>query len=300
MVAAVTRTLARCSRRGAVRPEGCPSRWAGADAPTVRALRELAGVGPFGARGRLALAWLFATRWLGRGSVRLSFASHGAVYVDRSTSASDIAALREIFVPRKNPYGTTYDDAVVVDIGGHKGYFGVFVLLAGARSVVSYEPASANYAALARTAAAFTRAGARWQVRKAAVGVEPGETALALSAESWAHSLAAPLPERGPARRVATEMVEVVSGADVIREAARAAAGTRLIVKVDAEGSECELCPRLGAEVWGLVDELFVETHEAAPCGLADLLAPLASAGLVLRGERGSVAHLARERRGRE
>jgi FkbM family methyltransferase len=273
-----------------------PREWAGADEPSARALRELIGVGPFAARGRAALAWLFASRALGRGSVGLALRSGGAVYVDRSTVSSDFAALRELFVPRKNPYLTRYEGAAVVDVGAHKGYFGAFALLAGARSVVSYEPASANFEALARAAGSFARLGRRWLARKAAVGADAGEAVLVLSAESWTHSLGT-LSETGPACAVATEPVEVVAAADVLVEAAREAAGARLIVKIDAEGAECDICLRTARAAWAHVDELFVETHDAAPCEQRELLGALGEAGLVRAPARpagGSVLHLVR------
>ncbi len=256
-----------------------PSEWGGATMPSAAAIRELMGTGPFGVPGRLKLATLSATRWNRHGRTGVPLRGGGRVFLNRSTLASDLETLREIFVPRKNPYRADYEGAVVVDVGAHKGYFGAFALLGGASCVLSYEPASENFTLLERAAASFRRRGLQWETRRAAVGEEAGSGVLSLSAESWTHSLHARLPPSGPAHRVSSEVVSIVAGRDVLEDARRKASGERLIVKIDAEGAECEIC-RAAASVWDPVDELFVETHESAPCAVDDLLAEPRRSGL--------------------
>jgi hypothetical protein len=116
---------------------------------------------------------------------------------------------------------------------------------------------------------------------------------LSLSAESWTHSLHARLPPSGPAQRVSSEVVSVVAGREVLDDARRRASGDRLIVKIDAEGAECEIC-RAAASAWDPVDELFVETHDSAPCTVDDLLAEPRRSGLAPVENRGLVLRLTR------
>jgi FkbM family methyltransferase len=275
-------------------PVSCPTEWTGAEAPKAVAIRELAGVGPFGLAGRFGLARLYATRRLRHGLVRLRLSCGGSVWVSRRTLDSDFQTLREMFVPRKNCYGANYAGAVVVDIGAHKGYYGAFALLKGARCVYSYEPASENYTLLERAAASRRPGGASWETRNAAVGAKRGSGVLNVSAESWAHSLQAGLPPSGPARAVTSEAVQVVAAEDVLAEAVEAAAGRQVIVKIDAEGAECEVCLETDPSIWEAVDELFVEVHDFAPCDGPALVTRLERAGLRPSSGSGPVIRLTR------
>jgi FkbM family methyltransferase len=270
-----------------------PSEWSGATMPSAKAIRELIGAGPFGVPGRISLAALYATRWKRHGRAAVPLQGGGKVFLNRSTLPSDLETLREMFVPRKNPYGADYERSVVLDIGAHKGYFAAFALVRGARSVVSYEPATENFALLERAAVSFRRQGMRWETRHAAVGAESGSGELALSAESWTHSLHADLPSTGPAQAVSSESVSIVSAEIALDQAAVEADGARLIVKIDAEGAECEIC-RADAKAWSPVDELFVETHDSAPCEVDALLAEPQRSGLVVAGNAGPVLRLSR------
>jgi FkbM family methyltransferase len=270
-----------------------PEEWSGAKMASAAAVRELIGVGPFGLSGRLRLATLYATRWLRSGRFAIPLRNGGRVFLNRGTLASDLETLREMFVPRKNPYRADYEGAVVLDIGAHKGYFAAFALVHGARCVLSYEPASENFELLERAAATFRRRGIRWETRHAAVGEESGSAVLEVSAESWTHSLHA-LPQSGPARAVSSEVVEIVAARLALDEAGRAASGGKLIVKIDAEGAECQIC-RADATNWAPVSELFVETHDSAPCEVSDLLAEPGRAGLAPLERAGPVLRLSRQ-----
>jgi hypothetical protein len=72
----------------------------------------------------------------------------------------------------------------------------------------------------------------------------------------------------------------VTPAAEWIESAARQA--SRLAVKIDIEGMECDVVLGTPIEVWRLVDEVYVELHERAPCEPERLLAHLAAAGLEL------------------
>lgn len=238
----------------------------------ARAVRR-AGL-PFGARvGLLRLE--VARRRRPRGTYALPFGratvhlSHGDYEVDWKSLA---------FVAVDDAYVGDYEGAVVVDIGAHKGYFGAYALLRGARAVTSYEPESANFALLERSASSARERGLAWETHRRAVGVVRGEAELHVMGASWGHALHP--PERFAAHEVGVERVEVEALADVLVAAVDRARGARVIVKVNVEGEECPMLLGTPDAVWDGVDELYVETHPWAACGAAELAAHLASAGL--------------------
>jgi len=181
----------------------------------------------------------------------------------------------------EQPYRTDYAGAVVLDVGAHKGYFGAYALERGALRVLSVEPEAANFIALARAAEPLRPA---WLVRHAAVAEHAGTGTLRLAATSWAHSLA---PIRDA---VGEQPVELVTLGQLLDEVD--ADGERTIVKVDAEGGECEIVA--DAATIGRIDELMVEWHsETASCTVDELVRRVVEAGLVQQPAAG-VLHFAR------
>ncbi len=178
----------------------------------------------------------------------------------------DWKAFVEIFGDRE--YSAEYRDARVLDVGAHKGYFGAFALACGATVVLSFEPSASNYAALEHAAIRIPQ---RWLTRRAAVGGTAGAATLHLDETSWAHSL---LQVERPAGE---ERVPVVTFEEALEELPRG--GTRTIVKIDAEGSECDILAR--PESLQGVDVLMVEWHGGvAPCSRAELVRAIAATGL--------------------
>jgi FkbM family methyltransferase len=202
------------------------------------------------------------------------------VYLSHDDYEIDWASLA--FVAVDEAYSGNYRDAVVVDIGAHKGYYAAYALAHGARSVVSYEPETANFALLAR--AADPRQG-EWQTRRSAVGAERGEAELHVMIASWGHALHP--PEAFTRHEVGTEVVQVDSLADVLSAAVDLAHGARVLVKVNIEGEECPTILGTDASAWAQVDDVYVETHPWASCGVDELAAYLGAAGL----SRGESAH---------
>jgi FkbM family methyltransferase len=180
----------------------------------------------------------------------------------------DWQAFVEIFADE--PYATDYAGANVLDIGGHKGYFGAYALARRAMFVVSVEPADENYDRLAKSAA---RAADGWRALQAAVGDSAGAATLHLAATSWAHSL------HTVDDPVGAQSVAVITLTDAL--ALLPSDGTRTIVKIDAEGSECDILADAGP--LGRVDVLFVEWHDSAACSRDDLVRRVAESGLSLR-----------------
>ena len=216
----------------------------------------------------------------------------GRVYVDPSSLSADWETWRQIFFPKYAIYASDYEDAVVVDVGAHKGYFGALAMLGGARAILSYEPEARNFALLDRAARSFRDDGT-WVTRKAAVGAEARRAELHLAAGpwgSWSHSLL----ERGAAQgETHSESVDVVSMEAVLREAA-ALGDRRLVVKVDAEGAECEIVLGTDTTSWQSVDEVLLEYHEFAPCKLEEIVSRLDRAGLARQACRHDVERFSR------
>jgi FkbM family methyltransferase len=196
----------------------------------------------------------------------------GTLYFGRDSFAVDRVAYFGVFL--EGWYDADYRDAVVVDIGAHKGYFGAFALHQGAAEVRSYEPEASNLRALTRAAASFD---GDWIVHAAAVGAEAGEVTLHVNSESAGHSIVHHQAD-GPRRTLGAQQVEVVAMADVLADASRPDA--RLVVKIDAEGAECAIVLGTPADAWRAVDAVFLEIHDFAPCSSAEIIGHLAEAGL--------------------
>jgi FkbM family methyltransferase len=201
-----------------------------------------------------------------------SDAAAGSLYFGRESFPIDRVAYFGIFL--EGWYGGDYDGAVVIDIGGHKGYYGAFALHAGAAEVHSYEPESRNFAALERAAASFD---GRWIAHRAAVGAKPGEVMLYVNAESAGHSIVLDQSD-GHRPTLGSEVVQRVAMGAVLDDAAES--GAPVVVKIDAEGAECEIVQGTGVEAWRSVDAVFLEIHDFAPCSAGDIIGHLEQAGL--------------------
>jgi FkbM family methyltransferase len=201
----------------------------------------------------------------------------GKLLLSNDDYAIDWETLKSVLVDE--PYPTDYDGAVVLDLGAHKGYYGAYALERGARTVISYEPETANLELLQRSAASFRADGADWQVRQSAVGAVEGQAELHVMGASWGHALHP--PDDWSEFEVGMQRVPVAALADVLAEAVSLAEeSSRLVVKVNIEGEECEMVLGTPPTAWQGVSDLFVETHPWASCGSDELAAHLAPAGL--------------------
>jgi FkbM family methyltransferase len=244
-----------------------------------------------GAR-RLPLLQLALRRYVGKSDFELKLRA-GSVFLAAETMAIDQATLQEIFVDED--YDTDFRDATVIDLGAHKGYFGAFALSRGAASVISYEPERQNFAYLQRALRSVdSKLPGRWRAYNAAIGDGEGRATLRVSPDSWAHSLQG-WPEEQPADEYEVDVLP----AERALEEARSMPGSRLMAKIDVEGSECEAVCATPSEAWESVDEMFVEHHRIATCAAQDIVAHLRAAGLELtsRIEPGPVDQVLRFRK---
>jgi FkbM family methyltransferase len=179
-------------------------------------------------------------------------------------------------------HAAPYQGAHVLDVGAHKGYFGAYALAKGASVVLSVEPERRNYEALTRAAA---RLGRQWLTRNAALGGESGTGTLLLDRASYAHSLTS------VAHPVGEQPVTVITLEQALEELPPG--GTRTIVKIDAEGNECEILATPAP--LERIDLLMVEWHEKkAPCSQDELVQAAESAGLLRTSNTPSELHFAK------
>jgi FkbM family methyltransferase len=243
-------------------------------------------------RERLSLLKTAILGWLWRrnGDRYVAFAHGGKVFLAGDCLNSDWNAFSDVFLQR--PYVTDYTDALVIDIGAHKGYFGAFALLHGAARVVSLEPEKHNYSLLEQAAVSFRQLGRVWDLHKAAAASSSGISTLNVSGESWTHSLL-PLPSQGKRSLVAQEQVRTLTIPRILQDSPRY--DHRVIVKIDVEGAECDIIMTTPSETWEHVDEVYVEIHQFAPCRTDDIFHYFERAGFEVIPEKHSqVAHLRR------
>jgi FkbM family methyltransferase len=222
-------------------------------------------------RTRAALLAAEARRRLRPGATYRVPYGGGSLFLSHDDYEIDWETLKNALVDE--PYLTDYRGALVLDIGAHKGYLGAYALARGAQEVVSYEPEEANATLLERSAATFP---GRWEVVKAAVSGEAGESELHVMRASWGHALHP--PEEWAEFETGISRVRVLAMSDVLRDA-RTRDG-RLVVKINTEGEECATVLGTPAEAWEAVDELLVETHTWAACGADELATHLERSGL--------------------
>ena len=196
----------------------------------------------------------------------------GTLFFGRDSFAVDRVAYFGVFL--EGWYRADYRGATVLDVGGHKGYYGAFAIHEGAAVVHSYEPESTNFSALTRASETFGR---RWIPHRAAVGAVAGEATLHVNAESAGHSIVHEQSD-GPRPTVGSQTVPVVPMQDLLRDTPELPG--RLIVKIDAEGAECDIVLGTSIELWRRVDHIFLEVHDFAPCPSAAIVAHLEQAGL--------------------
>lgn len=200
----------------------------------------------------------------------------------------DGEVVNEIFLDRT--YATDYRGGVVIDGGAHRGYYGAFALLSGAAAVVSVEPERRNLGYLGRAAATFRRHGRDWRIIRAAIGARFGETTLYVTERPWAHSLR---PE-AKGKVVDTQLVSVRPLPHIVDEARNDWPHRPLVVKLDVEGSECEIVLGTPMDTWTRVDEVFLEFEDMEGCTETELLRWLEGARLHPTERARNVLHLVR------
>jgi len=169
-------------------------------------------------------------------------------------------------------YDADYLGATVIDIGAHKGYYATHALRHGARLVISCEPEKQNIRLLRKARARFAD---RWILVPAAIAGDDGQADLWLNTEATAHSLLAE-SDTPQSRALGRTVVRTMTLASLLSDVDL---DGHVILKLDAEGVECDVICGTSREIWEQIDEIFFEWHSWAPCIADDLVGYLCAAG---------------------
>ncbi len=215
----------------------------------------------------------------------------GKAFLSGDSVIFDYAAFCEIFV--NECYQTrNHGGATVIDLGGHKGYYGAYALLQGAARVLSFEPERSNYKWISEAAKSFASKGSQWLVEKAAVGSHEGTVDLHVTDRSWSHSIF----QREDRETVDVEQVSMRSLTSILDQAQELSPEGFIVVKINVEGAECDIVLGTPVHFWKRVQEVFVEFEPWAPCRWDELLEHFQQAGFRLsKGGVGKAFRLVRE-----
>jgi FkbM family methyltransferase len=222
----------------------------------------------FTTMGRLdALRMVWARRYKKRNfrSIRLPV---GEILMDGQNAAIDFQVFGQVLLDEV--YSQVHlRDKVVVDLGAHKGYFAAYALMAGAKAVFSYEPEPTNFACLSRFAETARSQGKMIEVIQAAAGAADGELTLYRSNESWRHTTIAGQSE------VSGDKLQVLcnSLSSILADVRDRFSEEPVVLKVDAEGAECEILLHAPKECFASIREIVFEYHSFADCSLESILA---------------------------
>jgi len=168
------------------------------------------------------------------------------------------------FIYDKNPfreifsdgiYQTDYKDAIVLDVGAHKGYLTIFALLSGARKVYAYEPDDFNFKFLEKNVK-LNGFSDKVLLFNEAMARETAERDFFVMQSSASHSLI----ERRDRKIVKKTRVRGICINDVLGDITQG--GQKIIFKLDVEGGEYEIISAIEDKYFAMIDKFFVEYHD--------------------------------------
>jgi FkbM family methyltransferase len=189
----------------------------------------------------------------------------------------DIAVFHEIFI--RHHYQTDYTDAIVLDLGAHKGFFSVYAIMEQAAVILSYEPEIENFRALKQSLSEHrSKETIIFIKREAVTDKDAGEVIFYVTDESWAHSLHQPEGHE----KITIDKVMGCPFKDIISYA-RKIGGLKknLIVKMDIEGSEHEVLRNTPTQYLSEINEMFIELHYTDSSIISATLQRLKTAGFL-------------------
>lgn len=171
-------------------------------------------------------------------------------------SDADESVVSEIFLLREYaPIEPALKAAqtVVLDIGGHKGYFALYVRALNAEvPVLAYEPEEVNFAAFKRHLELNKVPGVT--VKNAAVAQEEGTLLLNVSEDSHNHSIVVSPGTTVQKKVSATTLEKIVSKFERVD-----------VLKMDIEGAEFQIFENASDGVFEKLHTVFLEYHEYGP-----------------------------------
>lgn len=199
---------------------------------------------------------------------------HGTAWLSAATWDIDCQVCLEVFV--FGIFRADYEGSVVIDLGGHRGYFAGYALLSGAAHVYSFEPHSGNYASLVRTLCTFDPTRYRWTAYRCAVGNRDGEVDLLVSSESWSHSIYQP----HSGRLIGSERVQLKAFPAILRAIQEAHPSRAIVVKINIEGAAGDVILAAPVHLWQSVAQVLFDYEPTTPHPVDELVRHLQGAGL--------------------
>ncbi len=184
----------------------------------------------------------------------------------------DLVAFHYIFV--QQIYKTDYQNTSVIDVGAHKGYYAAYALKEGAKKVISFEPEGNNFACLSRSARSFKEYGCKIEVYNACVGSRSGKATLYSMKECLSHSL---FPRKDK-RIIQEERVQMVDFSSILSRVA-SEYEENIILKINAEGAECDIILNSHPKQLELINEVFVWYHFFSSCSKEKIVKQMKMAG---------------------
>jgi len=199
---------------------------------------------------------------------------------------TDKGTFHEIF--EDEVYKTDYKNSYVFDLGGHKGYYALYALLKGASKVHIYEPEEFNFEILKKNIE-LNKLSKKVVLNNCAVDNESGIKDFYVADAGWSHSLY----PRNDKKNIKTIRIRTSSINDVLSNVEEYKK-YRVIVKMDIEGSECNVIFSIHDVFMPRISELFIEHHPFSPCSKEEIVEYLRKKQFKLVSIRGDVLHFKR------
>ena len=174
----------------------------------------------------------------------------GDIFLSGNSLYVDLVIFDDIFV--REIYKADYQNASVIDVGAHKGYYAAFALKEGAKKVTAFEPEGNNFNCLAQSTRFFKEHGYKIEIHNACVGSRSGEVTLYSTDESLSHSLFL----RTDKKIVQKERVQMIDFPNTLSKMVSESEGN-VILKINAEGAECDII--LNSELLGRLFHLILK-----------------------------------------
>jgi FkbM family methyltransferase len=223
--------------------------------------------------GKMDALRIFLQRKTKVGGIHSIRLSHARIFVDGQSAIVDLHVFAQAFLDQ------IYDSIdltgrVVIDIGAHKGYFAAYALSKGVKAVLCYEPEESNFQALCLFSHSITSAQQPVEVHHEAVGND-NEMDLYVSVDSWAHTTVS----RGDHAYTKKLKIASRSLASILAAVKERFPRDEFVLKIDAEGAECQLLLQTPLELFSSVREIIFEFHEFAGCSIGEIIDRLVSIG---------------------
>ena len=201
----------------------------------------------------------------------------GRVFLGATSWQIDYEAFGDVFV--RDALALPCDDEIVLDLGAHRGYFGSYALIRGAKEVYSFEPFNENYAALVAARDTFGELASSWHLEKCAIADYDGHVDLNVSTESWSHSIYAP----ASGEVVDAVRVPIRSFASVLAQVRSRHPTDDVVAKINVEGAAGDVILGTPIGLWDPVSCVLFDFEMNSPHPLSAVLDHLTRCGMERR-----------------